>query len=674
VTAVGLTIRWLHLAAGLSLAGIFAVLLLAGRSDRPTARAWEARVLALTRWLAVLLLLSGLAGLAHQAAVITGQPAAARDPASWLRILLSTQYGAVWLLRHGLLLLLAALILLRERERSIADWAAFRIEGWLLGAAGVGAMAWAGHAAAVEPGGLAAALVDALHLVASGTWLGALLPLALLLRAAGDERGADSRPFAVLAVRRFSALALVAMLLIVASGIWNAWTQVADVPALVGTRYGWLVLLKVSLLGPILVLAAVNRKRLLPALSGDGPTVGRPAMKRLARFVALECALGALILAVVSALSVTPPGRHESPWWPFAYRISYEATAGLPGVRTRVLIGSQLALLGVLTAIAGWLAGRRRLLVLPLGGLLMVVGLLVAVPPLTVDAYPTTYRRSSVPYQAISVASGLELYLAHCAVCHGVAGTGDGPGSVGLPRPPADLTAPHTADHTAGDLFWWLTHGIPRAGMPPFGDRLSEEERWDLINFVRALSSAEQARGLSPIVEPDRPWLAAPDFAFAVGPTPGRTLKEFRGRRHVLLVLFTLPGSRPRLSQLAEAYNTIQEFGAEILAVPMDGGGDIIRRLGDAPRILFPVVTEGSPEIARTYALFRRTRTPDGLLPDPPGPPHMEFLIDRQGYIRARWIPAGPARGWSDPGPLYAELQQLNEEAPTAPPPGEHVH
>jgi putative copper resistance protein D len=52
----------------------------------------------------------------------------------------------------------------------------------------------------------------------------------------------------------------------------------------------------------------------------------------------------------------------------------------------------------------------------------------------------------------------------------------------------------------------------------------------------------------------------------------------------------------------------------------------------------------------------------------------MDLLNDRQGYIRARWIPAGPARGWGDPPALYAELRQLNEEAPTAPPPDEHVH
>jgi hypothetical protein len=56
----------------------------------------------------------------------------------------------------------------------------------------------------------------------------------------------------------------------------------------------------------------------------------------------------------------------------------------------------------------------------------------------------------------------------HCAICHGAGGHGDGPGAAGLLRDPADLTAKHTADHTAGDLFWWLTHGIRGTPMPGF--------------------------------------------------------------------------------------------------------------------------------------------------------------------------------------------------------------
>src|SRR5262249_56123260 len=124
---------------------------------------------------------------------------------------------------------------------------------------------------------------------------------------------------------------------------------------------------------------------------------------------------------------------------------------------------------------------------------------------------------------------------------NGARGGGEGRGGAGLPRPPADLTAPHANDHTAGDMFWWLTHGLGTV-MPGFGASLSDDDRWDLINFVRALSAGEAARRLTDLDQPERPRLVAPDFTFSTGPAQA-TLKDYRGRQPVLLVLFTLPAS-----------------------------------------------------------------------------------------------------------------------------------
>ena len=668
MTAFGLSVRWLHLACGLGLVGLVTALLLAGRSDRPTALAWQARMLRWARGLTGLLLVSGLGALAYQTAVVTGHAGAALDPLAWGRLLTRSQFGTVWLVRHGLLLLLAGLLLLREREHSSADRFAFQGEAWLLAAVGAGAMAWAGHAAAVEPQGLAAALLDALHLIAAGAWFGALPPLAALLRVAAGEAGADARPFAALAVRGFSRVALALMLLVVGTGAANAWFQVGSVPALVGTRYGWLLLAKLALLIPVLVLARRNR-RLLPRLSGDGATVGRPAMARLGRFVAGEAALALLILLVTTALSISPPAVHDAIGWPFALRFSWEAAAQVPGGPARFLIGTQVAFVGVLAMIVGLLLRSWRVLLCGAGGVALVGGLWVALPPVSVDAYPTTYRRSSVPYQAVSIASGATLYRAHCASCHGTAGRGDGPGGAGLPKPPADLTAPHAADHTAGDMFWWLTHGIPAGGMPPFAAALAEEERWDLINFIRALAAGERARQMTALVQPNRPWLVAPDFPITVGPTAPRSLKELRDRWMVHLVFFTLPDSRPRLIQLAEAYNTLQATGTEVIAVPLDDGARIIRRLGGRPPLLFPVITDGAPDIAAAYALLGR-----GLAPRAAAPVHMEFLLDRQGYVRARWLPGAPGQGWETLQVLVDQILLLDKETPAGPPPGEHVH
>jgi len=671
MTTIGIAARWAHLACALGMVGLVTALLLAGRSDRPTALGWEGRMLRWAGRLAVLLFVSGIATLAYQAAVVTGRAGAALDPVAWIQLLGRSQFGTVWLVRHGLLLVLAALLLLREGERTVADRLAFQGQAWLLAALGVGAMAWAGHAAAAEPGGLVAALLDALHLVAAGAWFGALPPLAALLRVASDEAGADARPFAVLAVRRFSQLALGVMLLVLATGAVNTWFQVGSVPALVGTRYGRLLLLKIALLAPILGLAQWSRRRLLPRLSGDGDTVGRPAMAGLGRFVAWEAALALAILLVTAMLSLSPPAVHDSIRWPFAVRWSWEVAAQLPGGAARFLIGAQVAFVGLLAMIVGLLVRSWRVVLAGAGGAALVIGLWVALPPLAVDAYPTSYRRPTVPYHAVSVASGVALYRAHCATCHGPLGRGDGPGGAGLLRPPADLTAPHTAEHTAGDMFWWLTHGIPAGGMPPFGATLSEEERWDLINFIRTLSAGERARRLTPLVQPNRPWLVAPDFTIAVGPAPPRSLKELRDRFMVHLVLFSLPESRLRLVQLAAAYNTLQATGTEVIAVPLGDAANIIRRLGGRPPMLFPVITDGTAEIAATYALLSRDAGPRPLAP---APVHMEFLVDRQGYVRARWRPGTPGTGWDDLQILMDQILALDKERPAGPAPDEHVH
>jgi putative copper resistance protein D len=269
------------------------------------------------------------------------------------------------------------------------------------------------------------------------------------------------------------------------------------------------------------------------------------------------------------------------------------------------------------------------------------------------DAYPTTYQRPAVAYSAASIAAGAALYRDHCIACHGPRGAGDGPAAQALDPKPSDLRAHHAALHTAGDLFWWISHG--RRAMPAFADRVDIDGRWDLVNFVRALGSAESARTLTDAVEAERPRIVAPDFSFTVGPTSPRALRDYRGRRAVLVVLYTLPASASRLTELAERYDVIVPLGADIIAVPTDADPDAIKRLAGVARAVFPVVTGGAAEIVTTYALFA------------PGP-HAEFLVDRQGYLRAQ------ATGPLVTDRLLSNLQALNEEKVVAPPPSEHVH
>jgi putative copper resistance protein D len=656
VTSLGIAIRWAHLATTVLVVGAFVALMLAGRSRWPTGRAWESRVLAWARWLLLVAMATGLAAIGHQAALVENRWAAAGDAHAVLRLVLETQGGQTWLARLGLLLVLATFVFMRPDATRRPDWIAARGQAALLALAALGLGAAGGHAAAVDSNPALALVVDAVHLLAAGAWVGGLPPLALLLAAAARPEGADSRPYAAVAIHRFSRLALAAVLALTVSGAVNTAMHVGTIAGLVGTRYGGLLLAKLALLVALLAIAAVNR-RALPALAGDGDTVGRPAMRRLARFVGIEAALALAMLGLVAALGVTAPARHEQPWWPFPYRLTFDVVVDAPDLRLQALLGSQVAVAGLVGLVAALVVGARRLFVIPPALALLAGGLAVALPPLAVDAYPTTYFRPTVPYHATSIAQGQRIYRERCAACHGPSGAGDGPAGRGLPRPPADLRAPHTGQHTAGDLFWWLTHGIPRGGMPPFASDLTEEERWDAINFVRALAAGQQARFMGPAAGP--PALVAPDFGFAVGPTPARSLRDYRGRRLVLLVLYTLPGSRERLEHLARRHDLLTVLGVEVIAVPRDARPDAIRRLGDEVRIMYPVVTEGAPDIVAAYDLLAST-------------PHAEFLVDRQGYLRSRWAPAGKAE--RDVSALFDDAQKLNAEPASAPAADEHVH
>ena len=653
---VGLLARWLHLTSSVLLVGGATLLLMAGPTDRPTARRWESWTLAACGVLVLVALVTALVTVAAQTAVLESRAGAALEPAALSRLLTQTQGGIVWLIRGGLLILLGAFLALRAEIRDRADWRAARGQVALLGTLALGLVAGASHAAAAEPGTAAAIAADVGHLAAAGVWIGGLPALALLLWLAGRAAGADARPYAVLAARRFSRTALALVSALVLSGLWSTWVQVGSVAGLLGTRHGRLLLVKLLVFAAMLVLAALNR-RLIPALAGDAATVGRPAMRRLSRFVAAEAALALFVLAVVAAMTVTPPARHEQPTWPLSFRLTLDNLVAAPDFRAQVIVGSQVAILGVVALLASLTLRRLRLPVVAGGAVVLVAGLAIALPPLVSDAYPTTFQRPGVAYQASSIAEGQALFAEHCAVCHGRRGAGDGPAAATLqPRPP-DLRAHHVALHTAGDIFWWISHGRPP--MPAFADRLDPDARWHLVNYLRALAAADAARLLGSVVEPERPWLVAPDVGFTVGPAFSRALRDYRGRKIVLLVLYTLPASRARLVELAEAYGLLGTLEVEIIAVPTDAAPDAIRRLAGWPPILYPIVTDGAQEIVATYRLFSPA-------------PHAEFLIDRQGYLRAIVAAAGDPR--RDPNLLLAEVQRLNEEKTAPPPPAEHVH
>ena len=97
-----------------------------------------------------------------------------------------------------------------------------------------------------------------------------------------------------------------------------------------------------------------------------------------------------------------------------------------------------------------------------------------------------------IPADEASLQRGAELYVAHCATCHGDGAMGDGPTAATLDPAPAPIA--HTSQ-MMGDsyLFYRVSEGGGLApfnsAMPTWKDVLSEEERWHVLNYVKALGS-----------------------------------------------------------------------------------------------------------------------------------------------------------------------------------------
>ncbi len=94
---------------------------------------------------------------------------------------------------------------------------------------------------------------------------------------------------------------------------------------------------------------------------------------------------------------------------------------------------------------------------------------------------------------ADSIAAGRALYFRECASCHGDDGRGDGPAASALSIPPSDFRI-HIPFHSDRFFFLVMSNGFGSA-MPGFADRLSEEDRWNILNFLQSRYGIEKADG-----------------------------------------------------------------------------------------------------------------------------------------------------------------------------------
>jgi copper transport protein len=290
------------------------------------AAAFAGRARALLAAAVALGLLSGLAGLVLLGATGAGVSFwAALDP-TIVREAASTHAGTGWVIRSadwallgGALALVGArgaVPVLRpvplgatghvlERPPSRAALTVLAVPALALALT----PALAGHASTQHPV-WALFTLDVGHVLAMSAWLGGLVVLLACVPAATRAlAGTERTRLLAAALVRFSPLALVAVGVLLATGVTQALIEVRSLDAFASTAYGRAVLIKAGLLVALIALGAVNRRRVVPTLRRAAVGGGAPggAGRLLRRTLRAEVALVLVVLGVTGALTGYPP-------------------------------------------------------------------------------------------------------------------------------------------------------------------------------------------------------------------------------------------------------------------------------------------------------------------------------------------------------------------------------
>ena len=111
-------------------------------------------------------------------------------------------------------------------------------------------------------------------------------------------------------------------------------------------------------------------------------------------------------------------------------------------------------------------------------------------------------RKNPLGAADVNLAATKQLFIDHCSNCHGDSGKGDGSEAMMYDPTPSDLTDPARMNKlTDGEIYYQITEG--HKPMPSFRKRLTENQRWQMVIFVRSLAGAP-ARS-APAKKPDVP-------------------------------------------------------------------------------------------------------------------------------------------------------------------------
>ena len=250
----------------------------------------------------VIFFLTGFAGLIHEMRMI--RPLSEMIPITPL-FLTKTHWGRIWTLRLALSLVSGFFWFLHDRrKRPLFGW--FLVSLFPLAAT----FSLIGHLA--EGGDLTlAVLADAIHLLAVSLWIGGLIPLVFFLPSAFSSRAMAGEAL-VAVVEKFSRMAVLSVILIIATGLTGLWFVQGGKFSwswMPGRLYGQVLFFKVAFAGAVLCLGGAARFWILPVFRRHRENLPPPAAKWFFRLVSFELFLALIVLAGAFLLTQAPPPR-----------------------------------------------------------------------------------------------------------------------------------------------------------------------------------------------------------------------------------------------------------------------------------------------------------------------------------------------------------------------------
>jgi len=341
----------------------------------------------------------------------------------------------------------------------------------------------------------------------------------------------------------------------------------------------------------------------------DAACAARWVRRRVVALLAVG--LAALALALGAAVWRSLGQAQALAYWPFAWRYDPDLPVSPHTWRKLWLALAQSA--AALALLGGALfVTRRRLAWLSAAAALALLTDWPNPRMLLTEAHSSSYQRSPLPFSDVNLLQGGRLYQAHCAACHGAAADGRGELAASLPVWPSVLGPALFQNRLEGELHWRIAHGgqepAAKPAMPAFGAMLKAEEIWQVLDYLRL-----RAYGVSG--GSGMPAVAAPVVALVCRDGRATRLSGLRG----------LP-----LRVMAHVQGVAEE--------PQD------------PRLLTVALTRGHTQgvdadcVAAGIEAWNAYALAAGVSPDELA--GAQFMVDRQGWLRARRLP-GAAPAWT---------------------------